>query len=246
MALDIRHRDIVILSAKRTAFGTMGGTLAKLTAADLAVPTATAALEAAGVAPDEIDHVVYGNVLQTANDAIYMARHIGLRAGVPQHVPALTVNRLCGSGFQSIVTGAEQILTGQAHAVLVGGTENMSMAPHVSYDMRAPSRFGKAPRMQDLLWECLTDSYTGAPMAITAENLAEKYDISREETDAYAAESQARWAAAHAAGRFADEIIGIELRSRKGHSRVTSLAKPPLKSRSRSPVKKAVTPAAQL
>jgi len=216
MALDIRNRDLVILSAKRTAFGTMGGALAQLTAADIAVPTATAALEAAGVAPDEIDHVIYGNVLQTANDAIYMARHIGLRAGVPQHVPALTVNRLCGSGFQSVVTGAEQILTGQANAVLVGGTENMSMAPHVSYDMRTPSRFGKPPKMYDLLWECLTDSYTGAPMAITAENLAEKYDISVEDANAFALLSQQRWAAAQEAGHFAAEITPIELKTRKG------------------------------
>ncbi len=216
MPLDIANRDIVILSGKRTAFGTMGGALAGMTAADIAVPTAIAALEAAGVAPDQIDHVIYGNVLQTANDAIYMARHIGLRAGVPQAVPALTVNRLCGSCFQSVVTGAEQILTGQAKAVLVGGTENMSMAPHVSYDMRGPNRFGKPPKMHDLLWECLTDSYTGFPMAITAENLAEKYDISVEDANAYALLSQQRWAAANAAGRFADEIVPVELKTRKG------------------------------
>jgi len=216
MPLDIANRDIVILSAKRSAFGSMGGTLASLTAADIAVPTATAALEAAGVSPDDIDHVIYGNVLQTANDAIYMARHIGLRAGVPQEVPALTLNRLCGSGFQSVVTGAEQILTGQAHAVLVGGTENMSMAPHVSYDMRKGSRFGRPPKMSDLLWECLTDSYTGDPMAITAENLAVKYDISVEDANAFAVLSQQRWAAAQEAGHFAAEIVPIEVKTRKG------------------------------
>ena len=120
MYLDIAAREIVILSGVRTAFGTMSGALKKMTATDLAVPTATAALEKAGISPEDIDHVIYGNVLQTANDAIYLARHIGLRAGVPQAVPALTLNRLCGSGFQSIVSGAEQILTGQANAVLVG------------------------------------------------------------------------------------------------------------------------------
>jgi acetyl-CoA acyltransferase 2 len=216
MPLDIRSRDIVVLSGHRTAFGTMGGALAGLTAADLAVPTAVAALTSAGVQPDEVDHVIYGNVLQTANDAIYMARHIGLRAGVPQHVPALTVNRLCGSGFQAVITGAEQILTGQASVVLVGGTENMSMAPHVSYDMRSGARFGKAPKMQDLLWECLTDSYTGAPMAITAENLAVQYGISVEDANAFAMLSQERWAAADAAGRFANEITPIELKTKKG------------------------------
>ena len=231
MPLDIRPRDIVILSGKRTAFGTMGGALAGLTAADLAVPTAVAALSAAGVAPDDVDHVIYGNVLQTANDAIYMARHIGLRAGVPQHVPALTLNRLCGSGFQAVVSAAEQILTGQASVVLCGGTENMSMAPHVSYDMRQPSRFGKPPKLYDALWECLTDSYTGAPMAITAENLAVKYGISVEEANAYALSSQERWAAADAAGRFADEIVPVELKTKKGvvafardeHPRATTL-----------------------
>jgi len=214
--LDIGPRDIVILSGQRTAFGTMGGALARLTAADIAVPTATAALQSAGVAPDDIDHVVYGNVLQTANDAIYMARHIGLRAGVPKHVPALTVNRLCGSGFQAVVTAAEQILTGQAQVVLCGGTENMSMAPHVSYDMRSGARFGKPPKMSDLLWECLTDSYTGMPMAITAENLADKHDISIEDANEYALASQQRWAAADEAGRFADEIVAMELKTRKG------------------------------
>ena len=214
--LNIGPREIVILSGQRTAFGTMGGALAGLTAADIAVPSATAALEKAGVAPDEVDHVIYGNVLQTANDAIYMARHIGLRAGVPQAVPALTVNRLCGSGFQAVISAAEQILTGQANVVLCGGTENMSMAPHVSYDMRKGSRFGKAPKMQDLLWECLTDSYTGMPMAITAENLAEKYDISIEDANAYALTSQERWAAADEAGKFADEIAAMELKTRKG------------------------------
>ncbi|MCA9572787.1 MAG: acetyl-CoA C-acyltransferase, partial [Myxococcales bacterium] len=203
MNLDIAKREIVILSGVRTAFGTMSGSLAGLTATDLAVPTAKAALERAGVAPDDVDHVVYGNVLQTANDAIYLARHVGLRADVPQRVPALTLNRLCGSGFQAVVTAAEQILTGQANVVLCGGTESMSQAPHVTYGMRdGGAKFGRPPKMQDLLWECLTDSYTGAPMAITAENLGEKYGISREEVDAYASLTQDRWKAAHDRGFF--------------------------------------------
>jgi len=216
MNLDIGKRDIVILSGVRSAFGTMAGALRKLSATDIAVPTATAALERAGVSADDLDHVVYGNVLQTANDAIYMARHIGLRAGAPQAVPALTVNRLCGSGFQAVVTAAEQILTGQASVVLCGGTENMSAAPHVSYGMRDGARFGRPPKLQDLLWECLTDTYTSLPMAMTAENLAEQYGISREDCDAYAATTQARWAAANEAGHFADEIVPIEIKTRKG------------------------------
>ena len=216
MQLDIARRDIVILAGVRTPFGTMGGTLKKHTATDMAVHTAKAALEKAGIAPDDVDHVMYGNVLQTANDAIYLARHVGIHAGVPQRVPALTLNRLCGSGFQAVVSGAEQILTGQARVVLCGGTENMSMAPHVTYGLRDGARFGKAPKMQDLLWECLTDTNTGMPMAITAENLAEKYGISRDDADEYGQLSQDRYAAAHEAGKFADEIVPMEIKTRKG------------------------------
>jgi acetyl-CoA acyltransferase 2 len=218
MNLDIRKRDIVILSGVRTAFGTLSGSLKKLTAADLAVPTATAAMERAGITPEDVDHVIYGNVLQTANDAIYMARHIGLRSGVPIPVPALTLNRLCGSGFQAIISAAEQILTGQADVVLCGGTESMSQAPTVVHGMRDGARFGRPPKMEDLLWECLTDTHTGLPMAITAENLAEQYGLNREEVDEYAATSQARWAAANEAGKFADEIVPITLKSRKGET----------------------------
>ena len=169
MHLDIAKRDIVILSGVRTAFGTMGGSLKKHTATDIAVHTAKAAIERGGITPEDIDHVIYGNVLQTANDALYLARHVGLYAEVPQRVPALTINRLCGSGFQAVVSGAEQILTGQANAVLCGGTENMSMAPHVVHGLRDKTRFGKAPEMKDLLWESLTDTNTKMPMAITAD-----------------------------------------------------------------------------
>ncbi|MBA2319660.1 MAG: acetyl-CoA C-acyltransferase, partial [Deltaproteobacteria bacterium] len=214
--LDIGRRDIVILSGVRTAFGAMGGALKDVTAQDLAVPTARAAMERAGVSADQIDHVIYGNVLQTSNDGIYGARHVGLRAGVPVGVPALTLNRLCGSGFQAVISAAEQILTGQASVVLCGGTEAMSMAPHVTHGLRDGSRFGKPPVTKDLLWESLTDSQTGMPMAITAENLAEKHGITREQCDAYALMSQQRWAAAHAAGKFDDEIVPFEVKTRKG------------------------------
>lgn len=216
MNLDIGKREIVILSAVRTAFGTFSGSLKGLSATDLAVPTAKAAVERAGLTGDDIDHVIYGNVLQTAADAIYLARHIGLKAGIPVHVPALTLNRLCGSGFQAVVSGAEQILTGQANAVLVGGTESMSQAPHVAYGLRDGQKFGQAPKLSDSLWDALTDSYTGMPMAITAENLATQYELSREEVDAIALQSQERWAAANAAGVFNDEIVAIELKTRKG------------------------------
>jgi acetyl-CoA acetyltransferase family protein len=229
--LDVQGRGLVILSGVRTAFGTMGGALKGMSATDMAVPTAIAALKKAGITGEDIDHVIYGNVLQTANDAIYMARHIGLKAGVPQKVPALTVNRLCGSGFQSIINGAEQILTGQANAVLVGGTESMSQAPHVTYGLRDGARFGRAPKMQDLLWECLTDTYTGLPMALTAENLAEQYNLSREDADQVAVDSQKRWQHANENGYFKEEIVPLTLKSRKGevefsvdeHPRISSL-----------------------
>jgi acetyl-CoA acyltransferase 2 len=216
MPLDVRKREIVILSAVRTAFGTMGGALKGMSATDLAVPTASAALAKAGIGGDEVDHVIYGNVLQTAADAIYLPRHVGLKVGTPEGVPALGVNRLCGSGFQAVITAAEQILTGQAQVVLCGGTESMSQAPHVTWGMREGARLGQPPKMLDLLWECLTDSYTGLPMAMTAENLAVQYGLSREDVDAVAIASQDRWAAAQAAGRFADEIVPLELKSRKG------------------------------
>lgn len=216
MPLDPQRRDIVILSACRTAFGTQGGALKDVNANDLAVPTAKAAMERAGVAADDIDHVVYGNVLQTHNDALYGARHVALKAGLPVRVPALTVNRLCGSGFQAIVSGALEILAGEAKVVLCGGTEAMSMAPHVVHGLREPARFGKPPAMKDLLWECLTDTYTGLAMAQTAEKLGDQYGLKREEVDEVAVASQERWAAANEAGRFADEIVPFTLKTRKG------------------------------
>lgn len=218
MSLDTRSRDIVILSAVRTPFGTMGGTLKGMTATDLGVASAVPALDRAGIAGSDVDHVIYGNVLQTANDAIYLARHIGLRAGVPQEVPAITLNRLCGSGFQAVVSAAEQILTGQASVVLCGGTESMSQAPHVTYGLREGARFGRPPKMQDLLWECLTDTYTGLPMAMTAEKLGDREGVTREDADTYAALSQVRWAAAHEAGHFADELAPVTVKTRKGET----------------------------
>ncbi len=208
--------DIVFLAAKRTAFGTFNGALEGLSATDLGVHAAEAALKQSGVDPEDVGHVVFGNVLQTSKDAIYLARHVGLRSGLPQRVPAVTVNRLCGSGFEAVTGGAREILVGDAEVVLVGGTESMSQAPHVVRGGRKGFAFGRSPQMEDSLWECLTDSFTGAPMAITAENLADQYDISREACDAYALRSQQTWAEAQKAGRFADEIAPLTLKSRKG------------------------------
>jgi len=208
-------KSIVIVGAKRTAFGAMQGTLKGISATDLAVHAAKAALAQSNIALDAIGHVIIGNVMQTSPDAIYCARHVGLKAGLPITTPAVTVNRLCGSGFEAIIQGAHQLLLGEHDAVLVGGTENMTQAPHILRGSREGWAFGKAPAVEDSLWSALTDSYTGTPMAVTAENLATKYGLTRAECDAYALVSQQRWAAANEKGIFKDEIAPVEIVSKK-------------------------------
>ncbi len=207
--------DIYFLSGKRTPFGTFGGALKDHSATDLGVETAKAALAQAQVNPEEVQHVVYGNVMQTSPDAIYLARHVGLKAGVPVPVPALTVNRLCGSGFQAFITAAELMMTEQAHVVLAGGTESMSQAPHVIRGARWGLPLGKGG-LEDTITTGLTDSYTGFPMGITAENLAEQYRLTQDDVDTFSVVSQQRHAAAQEAGRFSNELSPIELRSKKG------------------------------
>ena len=209
-------RPIYIVAAKRTPFGAFGGKLKDLSAIDLGVIAAKAALAAGGVPADAIDHVMFGNVSHTSADALYMARHIGLKAGVPIPTPALTVNRLCGSGFQAIISGAHEMLAGDAEIVLVGGTENMSQAPYAARGLRWGTKFGTDPKLEDTLWSSLFDPYAGCAMAVTAENLAEKHGLTREQCDAYGLRSQQSWAAAHAAGRFAAELTPVELKGRKG------------------------------
>jgi acetyl-CoA acyltransferase 2 len=208
--------SIVIVGAKRTAFGTMQGAFKSLSANDLGVHAAKAALAQSRVPVDAIGHVVFGNVMQTSADAIYCARHIGLKAGLPITTPALTVNRLCGSGFQAVINGAEQLLLGETKAVLVGGTENMTQAPHLLRGGRDGFAFGKAPALEDSLWSALTDSYCNTPMAVTAENLAVKYGITRQACDEYALGSQQRWASANEKGFFKDEIAPVEIAQKKG------------------------------
>ena len=209
-------KELWIVAAKRTPFGTMNGTLKGISAIDLGVHASKAALEQSTLKADEIDHVILGNVQQTSPDAIYGARHVGLKAGLPIETPALTVNRLCGSGFQAVVNAAEQILLGDAKAVLAVGAENMSQAPHSVWGLRDGQKFGRPPKMVDTLWEALTDSYCNTPMAVTAENLAEKYGITREDADAFGLRSQKKWAAAQEGGFFADEIAPVEVKTRKG------------------------------
>ena len=211
-------KEVVFLSGKRTAFGTFGGTLKRHSATDLGVISAQGALQAAGVEPRDVGHVVFGNALQTSSDAIYLARHVGLKAGVPQETPAVTVNRLCGSGFQAITQGAQEILLGDARAALCGGSESMSQAPHVVRGARWGNlRLGEASGFfEDLLWEALLDTNCGLTMAQTAEELADEYGVTREEVDQVALNSQHRAKKAWDEGRFTEEVVPITIKSRKG------------------------------
>ena len=221
MATQGHPRDVVVLSGKRTGFGTFGGSLKDFTATDLGVIASEAAIEAAGISPEQVDHTFIGNALQTSADSIYLARHVALRAGVPQGRPALTVNRLCGSGFEAIVQGAKEIVLGEANVCLTGGTESMSQAPHV---VRG-ARFGKQLRLgpagkqfEDLLWEALLDTNCDMTMAQTAEELAGRYEVTREEADEVAHRSQQRAKAAWDAGYFDAEIAEVVIKSRRGET----------------------------
>ena len=213
--------EVVFLSGRRTPFGTFGGSLKDFTATDLGVFSAEAALDAAGVDAADVGHVFYGNALQTSADAIYLARHVGLRAGVPREAGALTVNRLCGSGFQAIVSGAQEILLGGTGLALCGGTESMSQAPHVVRGARwGALRLGPAGQgFEDSLWEALLDSHCGLTMAQTAEGLAERYSVTRQEADRVALDSQLRAKAAWDAGRYDAEVAPVTVRTRKGEKR---------------------------
>ncbi len=216
MSTPIHDNDVVVLAGARTPFGNFGGSLAALTATDLAVAAAEGALARSGVPKAAIDEIVFGNVMQTSADAIYLARHVGLRAGLPVGTPALTLNRLCGSGLQAVISAAQSLALGQARYALAGGTENMSQAPHVVRGAREGFHLGANVKFEDTLWEALTDSYNDLPMAVTAENLAEKYAVSREECDAFALESQTNALASQASGYFAEEIVGVNVPGPKG------------------------------
>ena len=218
--MPISENDIVVVAGARTPFGNFGGVLADFTATDLAVHAAEAAIARSGVPKDRIDDVVFGNVMQTSADAIYLARHVGLRAGIPIGVPALTLNRLCGSGLQAILTAANSLLLGQSTYALAGGTESMSQAPHVVRGARSGFPLGAQVKFEDTLWEALTDSYNGMPMAITAENLAERYGIAREACDEFALKSQDAAVQAQSNGYFSEEIAPLEIKDRKGNVNV--------------------------
>jgi acetyl-CoA acyltransferase 2 len=212
-------KDIVIVEGARTPMAEYNGAFADVSAIELGVHAAREALVRSKTDPSEIDHVIFGNAQQTSGDAIYGARHVALKAGVPKEVPALTVNRLCGSGFESIVQGAHRILLGEATTVLAGGMENMSQAPHVIRGARRGFRLGQG-QLEDSLMVALLDSYSGLYMAQTSDRVAAKYGITRREQDEYALESQRRAAAAWSACRLSEEVVAVEVKAGRKTVRV--------------------------
>ena len=213
--MKVEGTDVVFLSGVRTACGTFGGALKKHSATDLGVVAAKGAIEAAGINASDVDQTIFGNVNQTSADAIFLARHIALRSGCDEGTPGLTLNRLCGSGFQSIVSAAEQIIMGQADTVLAGGTESMSQAPYVARNMRWGMPLGKAEKLTDSLWDGLYDPVADLVMAGTAEKLGAMYDVTREECDEYGHRSQMAYKAALEAGKFEDEIVPVMVKKRR-------------------------------
>jgi acetyl-CoA acetyltransferase family protein len=219
----LKAGDIAIVNGARTPFGRYCGKLKDFTAQELGAFAAKGAMERSGVDPKEFDHVVFGNAQQTSGDALYGARHVGLRAGIPIEVPALTVNRLCGSGMQSIVSAAQMIQTDEAKVVLAGGMEAMSQAPFV---IRGRDGFTLAPggKLEDSLMVALLDSYCGSYMANTAELYGSQQGITREMQDEFALRSQKCADDAYKAGRLQEEIVPVPLRNHKGEPTGESLS----------------------
>jgi acetyl-CoA acyltransferase 2 len=208
-------REVFIIAGARTPMTEYIGALKDVSALELGAVAARGALQKSGLPAEAIDDVVFGNVLQTSADALYGARHIALKAGIPIEVPALTVNRLCGSGLQAAISGAQHIQLGEAEVVLTGGVESMSQAPHVIRGLRGGLKLGQG-KLEDSLYECLLDTMCGLFMAQTAENCATRYGIGRDEQDRYALRSQQCAAEAWQHGRFGDEVVPVEIKGRKG------------------------------
>jgi acetyl-CoA C-acetyltransferase len=206
--------NVVITSAARTAIGSYGKSLAGVAPSDLGAAAAVAALERSRIAPEQVEHVVFGNVIHTETKDAYMARVVGMKAGIPKETPAFTVNRLCGTGVQALVSAAQAIQTGDADVTLAGGAESMSRAPMWLSDGRWGSKMGPAPVI-DPVQGALTDPFHDIKMGVTAENLAERMGISRDEQDAFAVESHARASAAQAAGKFDDEVVPVGVRVKR-------------------------------
>ncbi|MCV2867411.1 acetyl-CoA C-acyltransferase family protein [Defluviimonas sp. WL0002] len=207
--------DIVILSAARTAIGTFGGSLSAIGPIDLAAIVARSALDRAGVAPDSIGQVVFGHVINTEPRDMYLSRVASLGAGVPNGTPAMNVNRLCGSGAQAIVSAAQALMLGDADFALAGGAECMSRSPHMLRTVRWGQKMGDTT-MIDMMTGALTCPFGTGHMGVTAENVAREHGIDRAAQDALALESQARAARAIAQGRFRDQIVPVEIATRKG------------------------------
>jgi acetyl-CoA acyltransferase 2 len=203
--------DVVIVAGARTPMARYTGVFSEVSAIDLGAHAAKGAVQRSGVDPGEFDHVVFGNVLQTSADAIYGGRHVGLKAGLKIETPAVTVNRLCGSGIEAIAQAAQRILLGEASMVLAGGIENMTQAPFVIRGARTGLKLGSGV-LEDFLFVGLTDSYCGLPMAVTAEKLAAQAGIARKDADEYALRSQQSAEIAAKAGVFQDEIVPVEVK----------------------------------
>ncbi|MGZ4839415.1 MAG: acetyl-CoA C-acetyltransferase [Terriglobales bacterium] len=211
----LKPNDIAIVSGARTPMGRYCGKLRDFTAMELAAVAAKGAIERAQMDPKEFDHAIFGNAQQTSGDALYGARHVALRAGLPIETPALTVNRLCGSGMQAIVTAAQMIQLGEAQRVLAGGMESMSQAPHVIRGARWGLPLGEG-KMEDSLMMALLDTWCGLQMANTAELYGEQQGITREMQDEFALQSQHKAAAAQKACRLKEETVPVPLKNRKG------------------------------
>jgi acetyl-CoA acyltransferase 2 len=206
--------DVVIVAGARTPMARYTGAFSEVSAIELGAHASKAAIQKSGVDPAEFDHAIFGNVMQTSADAIYGARHVGLKAGLKMETPAVTVNRLCGSGIEAIVQGAQRLLLGEANMVLAGGMENMTQAPFVIRGARTGLKLGGGA-LEDFLFVGLTDSYCGLPMALTAEKLAEQKGITRKDADAYALRSQQAADAAFKSCYLTEEIVLVEVKQSK-------------------------------
>ncbi|XP_043287650.1 3-ketoacyl-CoA thiolase, mitochondrial [Venturia canescens] len=214
--MSVATKGIFIVAAKRTPFGKMGGMFVNKSMTDLSVIASNSALKEASLTPDKIDHVIFGNVMSlTSPDGIYLPRHVLLKCGIPLEKPALGVNRLCGSGFQSVVNGAQSIAAGESRIVLAGGAENMSQTPFVVRNIRFGTTLGQKYEFEDALWVGLADTYCGLPMGMTAEKLGAKYGITREEVDEFALRSQQLWKNANDNGHFKAEMAPVSMKIKK-------------------------------
>lgn len=208
-------KPVYLIEGARTPFGTFGGALKDVNPTDLGMTASKEALKRSGISADHIDLTVMGNVIHSSKNSPYLARHISLKSGIPMSSPALAVNRLCGSGMQSVVSAAQSIQLGEGETALAGGVDSMSLAPYALHGSRFGTKLG-APKVDDMLWAALTDEYIGAGMGVTGENLAEKYEITREHQDEYATRSHQLAAEARRSGKLEEEIAPVEIQTRKG------------------------------